>query len=254
MSTQNIIVVKIYFNGETINLRNIFQLLKDFKQEGVNLSLEKIDQQPVEYIDYSPEGETRNLIGKEDIKRKNTLILSGNQESIFFLKKYLKSGKLSIKLGVKVLNLLSYINLNKWFEGVFYSGFQSLSNLRSEKKEFAYNLRNFSLDKAISGGTIIDLGLIVNNQKVVLIINASLREGDKRNILVQLYPSGTDKFLAPNIKLLMLTTRDRVLQEVESSDFDEYIQLLPFKNKIGKSFTLQIIFKEEVLSENIFII
>lgn len=251
--------MRIDFVDGIAKWKKIYQLLKEFKQEGLNLSIEAIEQEPQEYLDYFQDEETETKIDEIDKNRKNTLVFSGDRKSLSHLDTLVKSGMLSEILGVKVCNLsIMPVNLNNWFQGLFEAGFQSLSDLINGERQLAYNLCSLPSDDIssdpVSGGKIIDLGIALNNKKIALIVKLAPDEDDKRNIQVQLFPSGSDQYLPPNIKLVMLTAAGKVLQEVESRRLDNYIQLLPFKNKIGKSFTLQVRLDEEMLSEDIFVI
>ena len=56
-----------------------------------------------------------------------------------------------------------------------------------------------------------------------------------------------------NLTLVFLTEAGKALQQVTSRGYDNYIQLLPFKNKPGKTFTLQIKFGDATIAEDIYL-
>jgi hypothetical protein len=63
----------------------------------------------------------------------------------------------------------------------------------------------------------------------------------KIGIGAQVLPAGGDPFLPPQVKLTLLANAsDKILQEVESREQDNYIQLKPFKGKPGIRFTIEV--------------
>ena len=87
---------------------------------------------------------------------------------------------------------------------------------------------------------LIDLGMQLGEQAVVLPIAVTLN-GDKTvNVLVQVYPGQEQTYLPSNLKLMMLSETGETLQEVCSRDQDNYIQLRHFKGQAGDRFSIQV--------------
>ena len=203
-------------------------------------------------------------IAMNNDRESNKMVFECTPEAFQYLQKLWKSGELDKLLGVSVANVQQsefptpktarQVNLSQWFAGVFAGVYQELDALRNPEQDLALSLRN-PYEESVEGGRIIDLGVQLGNKKVALLVKITPEEEeDKRNILVQLYPTGKEKYLPPNLKLVMLSKSGKVLQEVESRNRDNYIQLLPFKNKTGKSFTLQVILGDAKIAEDIFVI
>lgn len=249
--------IEIVFTGGICKLLDISLLIEKLKKHGFYLNFEKVIQESLEYGDYFQDKEAVNGLSEIDREKKNTLVFSGNEKTFLHLKENLESGKLSKSLKVKVLDLKYSINFSEWFKGVFEFDFQDSSSL-IYRRNLAYNLRNFSSNKPnklfVSGAKIIDLDFKLNQDRVILIIEVICEGEDKRKIIVRLFSSGTNNVLPPSLKLIMLTSVGKIRQQVESRTADNFIQLLPFKSKIGKSFTIQVKFKKKILSKNIFII
>jgi len=145
------------------------------------------------------------------------------------------------------------VNLSKWFEGVFEAGYQALSNLINPEQQLALATRESSA-KILEGGRLIDLGMRLKNQNVALVIQMTPETENERNILVQLHPGGGNRYLPPNLKLVMVSKSGKILQEIQSRTQDNYVQLLPFKGKVGKNFTIEVVLDDAKLAEDIFVI
>jgi Protein of unknown function (DUF1822) len=156
------------------------------------------------------------------------------------------------------------VNLSQWFQHIFEAGWQSLENLLgSNTVNLAPMLRKPSPmrltnnNKSLSGSTLncfeekdptkptikaaklIDLGIQLGNQSVVLLMALTSEENEKVGISVQVHPV-KDKFLPPNLKLVMLSQAGEIVQEIESRSQDNFIQLRRFKTQLGTCFSIQV--------------
>lgn len=135
------------------------------------------------------------------------------------------------------------INLSQWFENTFDAGWQSLEALFSTDVErLSFGLRSdFHLrSHAIKGAKIIDLGLELGSQSVVMLIAIAPEVDDKVGILVHLHPGSGENYLLPKTKLILLSDSGVVLQEVQSRSQDNYIQLKQFRGNYGECFSIQV--------------
>jgi hypothetical protein len=65
-------------------------------------------------------------------------------------------------------------------------------------------------------------------------------ENDRFGVLVQLHPTGRQRYLPTNLKLSLLSRTGKVLQEVQARSQDNYIQLRPFKGESDRGFSLEV--------------
>ena len=133
------------------------------------------------------------------------------------------------------------INLRQWLEGAFEAGWQTMEDilgLNSQQLALVRSKTQFKPD--IKRAKLIDLGMQLGEQAVVLPIAVTLN-GDKTvNVLVQVYPGQEQTYLPANLKLMMLSETGETLQEVCSRDQDNYIQLRHFKGQAGDRFSIQV--------------
>ncbi|WP_158516664.1 DUF1822 family protein [Scytonema hofmannii] len=137
---------------------------------------------------------------------------------------------------------LMQVNLSQWFQKVFAAGWQPINEvLNPHIGNLALDFRSSSTNKKLNvhGVKLIDLGMQLGGKSLALMLALSQEEEEKIGILVQVHPTGNEKYLPPNLKLILLES-ERVLQEVPSRSRDCYIQLNYFKGLRGTKFAVQL--------------
>ena len=135
----------------------------------------------------------------------------------------------------------SSINLRGWLEGAFESGWQTMEELLGIDNQHLVLVRSATQFKpGIKRAKLIDLGMQLGQQAVVLPIAVTLNGDQTVNVLVQVYPGRDQTYLPANLRLMMLSESGETLQEVCSRDQDNYIQLRHFKGQAGDRFSIQV--------------
>ncbi|MDJ0736793.1 MAG: DUF1822 family protein [Nostocaceae cyanobacterium] len=131
--------------------------------------------------------------------------------------------------------------LSQWLEGAIDAAWLSLDALMNPQVNFAFRNRIHigNSDEGIKRGKLIDLQMGLGSQTVAMLVNIREAE-DKLRVVIQLHPTGSDRFLPPNIKLSLLSSAGKNLQEVTSRVKDNYIQLHPFQGEIGTDFSVEV--------------
>ncbi len=132
----------------------------------------------------------------------------------------------------------SKTKLSQWLEGVFESGWQTIDALINPELNLALSTRNIS--DGAKGGKLINLGIQLDSKTVALLLTIIPDAQKKLGIVVQLFPTGEEKYLPSNLKLTLLSKLGKKLQETQSREGDNYIQLKPFKGQPGKCFSIEI--------------
>lgn len=140
------------------------------------------------------------------------------------------------------------IKLGQWIQGVFAEGWQSIDDLFSPEVHLAFNSRSQS--KGAKRGKLIDLGMQLQGQRTVLLLNITEEAEQKFSVLVQLHPTGKEQYLPPQIALTLLSETGEKLQDVHSRTQDNYIQLKPFKGRAGIPFKIGVSLGDICLYEN----
>ncbi|MCC5645542.1 DUF1822 family protein [Nostoc sp. CHAB 5824] len=141
------------------------------------------------------------------------------------------------------------VNLNQWFDNLFENSWMALEEVFGSINEKKFALRSVSSfnEANVARAKIIDLGLQVGNQSLVLLVAiAALAKGiapyseQKVEILVQLHPMDGKTYLPSNLRLNLLSESGETIQKVVSRSNDNFIQLKRFRGYSGEGFNIQV--------------
>lgn len=176
------------------------------------------------------------------------LVWQGSREACDRLDALFREGQLSDLLGVPVLDVLlaageEPINrLSQWFENIFETGWRSAEELLSPQQ------LNPVWSVSVKRAKQIDLKIDLITHAVVLVVTLRQESDEKVNVWPQVYPTGEDTYLPPNIQLLVLTEDGEVFQEVTARSADSFIQC-QFDADLGDQFRIQVVLGEARVTE-----
>jgi Protein of unknown function (DUF1822) len=130
--------------------------------------------------------------------------------------------------------------LSRWLQGIVDEGWQTIDALINSEANLALATRNTFLGTGTKAGKLINLGMQLGNQTVVMLITVTQETEEKIGINLQLYPTGGESYLPANLHLTLLSKAGKILQEVGSRPQDSYIQLKSFRGEPGKRFSIKI--------------
>lgn len=152
---------------------------------------------------------------------------------------------------------VNIVNLGQWLQNVFADGWQSLDEIiNTQSANLAFSFRQGkSADRqiAVEGIKLIDLGMQLGEISLALLIGLIPENDSKISIRVQLYPTGGNSYLPANLKLTLLSRSNKILQEIESRDRDNLIQLKRFSCLRGTQFSIQVSLADFSITENFLI-
>ena len=128
--------------------------------------------------------------------------------------------------------------LSQWLQGTLEQGWQAIDTLINPEANLALSIRHLSA--GTKGGKLINFEMQLGRQTVALVVTVVPEEEEKLGIGIQVLPVGGASTLPPQLKLSLLSTAEAVLQEVQSREQDNYIQLKPFKGKPGTNFSIEV--------------
>jgi hypothetical protein len=134
-----------------------------------------------------------------------------------------------------------FVNLGQWFQGVFEREWQSLGALLDIRPELspAFSRSEPPNSRQVKGAKLIDLGVNLGHQSVVVLVAIAPDEAKGFSLLVQLHPA-MGQHLPPNIKLILQTEAGMPLQEIQARGQDDYIQMRQFWGQTGETFRIQV--------------
>jgi hypothetical protein len=128
--------------------------------------------------------------------------------------------------------------LSQWLQGTLAQGWQTIDALINPEANLALSPRQ--APSGAKGGKLINFGMQLGRQTVALVVTVVPEEGGKLGVGVQVLPVGGASVVPPQLKLSLLSAAESVLQEVQSREQDNYIQLKPFKGKPGTHFSIEV--------------
>jgi Protein of unknown function (DUF1822) len=145
----------------------------------------------------------------------------------------------------------SGVNLTRWFEGVFETGWQTMEALIGIDKLHLVSVRSMTpLKTEVKRAKLINFGMQLGDQAVVLSLAVGANTNETVTVLVQLYPGPDISRLPSSLKLVMFSESGEMLQQVCSRGHDNYIQLRPFTGVPGDCFTIQVAFNNVSVTED----
>ena len=132
----------------------------------------------------------------------------------------------------------SRAKLSQWLEGVFDPGWLSIDALLGSEPNLAWSTRG--IREGAKGGKLINLGMELGDQQVVMLVTVKPEDSEKIGIQIQLSPTQGERYLPPNAQLTLYSKSGRKLQSTQSRGQDNYIQLKPFKGKEGIEFSVEV--------------
>lgn len=172
-----------------------------------------------------------------------------------FVKTVIHEGEIFINQLESLENFISYlhdikeckivkagVNLTQWFQNIFENSWIALEEIFDSVDKRKFALRNVlsENESKVARAKIIDLGVQLKNQSVVLLVAITPFSEQKVEILVQLHPINGKSYLSSNLRLNLLSADGEVIQEVQSRINDNFIQLKRFRGYPGEGFNVQV--------------
>ncbi|MFN6462814.1 MAG: DUF1822 family protein [Nostoc sp. DedVER02] len=153
----------------------------------------------------------------------------------------------------------SLVNLSQWFAGIFETGWQtveSLWNLPELRPAYAFrstetmepNVLNRP-ESITKRAKLIDLGIQILNQPVMLIVEISPEKDRQTTIHLQLHATGNQIYLPPEVHLTVLDSSGAVFLDAQSRKSDNYIQL-QFRGEPTEQFSVRVAFNDTSITEH----
>ena len=142
----------------------------------------------------------------------------------------------------EVLPQNALVNLANWFAGIFEEIWFPPEAVFTPKLGFA---KSSSVD-TVKRAKVIDFGLLLNRQKVALVVTIQPEADSEVGVLVQVHPIDEQEFLPPGLRLKIELESDS--EEVEARAADQLIQL-EFSEIPGRYFSVKVILDDAEIVE-----
>lgn len=103
----------------------------------------------------------------------------------------------------------------------------------------------------LAGGLrrVKDLGLLIGEHSVALMVAVLPKSDQTRAVLLRVYPMRNQKYLPPHLKLVVLDEAGNTFLETEAREQDNYIQL-KFSGLSGEQFSVRLALEEAKITED----
>ncbi|MBH8554934.1 DUF1822 family protein [Nostocaceae cyanobacterium CENA357] len=141
------------------------------------------------------------------------------------------------------------VKLQQWLENIFENGWQEVETLlgiQGVKPEWSLRSANSAF---ISRGKLIDLGKVLREQAVVLVVTLPPDKEQEMDILVEVHPTNGQDYLPPNLHLMVLDFEGASVMEAQTRSSNKNIQL-EFSCEIGERFSVKLALGDISITEN----
>lgn len=150
------------------------------------------------------------------------------------------------------------VNLSQWFTGLLDNGWQSVESIWNQpqfRPAYTFRSRDTVEQNAANQNNIftrraklIDLGIQIANQPVILIVEIRPEVNQKTSIRVQLHPTSHQIYLMPGIQLTVLDESGAVFLETQARSADNYLQL-QFRGERAEKFSVKVALNDASVTE-----
>ena len=134
----------------------------------------------------------------------------------------------------------SFINLGQWLENVFENAWQSIESVLGSEPDLAFGFRKVAEPTSQSLRRIKLVHLISEtlDYRVLLMVSLVMEPDGRLAVQVTVLPSDRSQLLPSGLQLLMMSSSGSVVQSVQATAQDRYMQLKLFKCAVGTRFGL----------------
>ncbi|MEH2257378.1 DUF1822 family protein [Nostoc sp.] len=154
--------------------------------------------------------------------------------------------------------LNSLVTLSQWFAGIFETGWEtieSLWNVPELRPTYAFrSIGTLELDalkqpeSITKRAKVIDLGIQIHNQPVMLIVEISPEKDQQTSIHLQLHATGNQIYLPPGVHLTVIDSSGAIFLDAQSRKSDNYIQL-QFRGEPTEQFSVRVALDNTSITE-----
>ncbi|MBT9315844.1 DUF1822 family protein [Leptothoe spongobia] len=139
------------------------------------------------------------------------------------------------------------VSIEDWLEQIFEHGWQSLDTLTPQTPALKF--------RSIAGGAAVltcgkKIFLNTAPDDLLLMFSVDIETDKRRNIRIQLYPSGESLLPSDVVLALELSETGELLKKVQAGTQDNYIQIPPFRCSAGQRLRVHIQLDDSICQED----
>ncbi|NEP23858.1 DUF1822 family protein [Moorena sp. SIO3I6] len=133
------------------------------------------------------------------------------------------------------------VNLSQWLQETFEAGWLTVEELNPQ---LVYGFMPIEIKR----GKLINLGIDLVSQDVILLASIKEDEQSELSIKIQVYPNKEQTYLPNELKLIVLDELGEVFEEVTAQETDKFIQY-EFLGESGEEFSIKIALGNTIYQE-----
>ncbi len=130
------------------------------------------------------------------------------------------------------------VQLKQWLENIVEAGWQDIETLLGTQINPAWNMRS-KTGAFLSKGKLIDLGKVLSDRTVVLVVTLPADNEQEMDIIVEVRPTTGQTYLPPNLQLVVLDFEGITVMEAQTRSSNKNIQL-QFSAEAGEQFSVKL--------------
>ncbi|MDB9305318.1 DUF1822 family protein [Nodularia spumigena CS-591/12] len=154
----------------------------------------------------------------------------------------------SQNLGLSSQNV---VNLKRWFENIFESGWSTLESIFLTEPAWQFRSAESGFQNYVERAKLIDLGITANKASVGIVVKVSRDESnfDEMKIIVELNPTNGQDYLPSSLHVMILDEEATAVMEAKAKNDNKKISL-EFNAAVGDNFSVKIALEDISVIEN----
>lgn len=149
------------------------------------------------------------------------------------------------------LSSQNVVNLKRWFENIFDSGWSTIESTLLTEPVWQFRSVEEGLENSVERAKLIDFGIKANRAAVRIVVKVSHDESnfDEMKIIVELHPSNGQEYLPSSLHVMILDEEGTDVMEAKAKNDNKKIDL-EFNASEGDKFSVKIALEDISIVEN----
>ncbi|MEB3220419.1 MAG: DUF1822 family protein [Nostocales cyanobacterium 94392] len=163
------------------------------------------------------------------------------------LLEYLKS----IEVTDAMLPSQNIVNLKRWFDNIFDSGWSSIESIIFTEPVWQFRSASEESINSVERAKLVDFCIEANRVSVGIVVKVNRDESNENefNIIVELHPTNGQEYLPPMLDVMILDSEETALLSAKAKNDNKKIEL-EFGASVGDAFSIKIAMDDISVIEN----
>ncbi|MBW4430934.1 MAG: DUF1822 family protein [Pelatocladus maniniholoensis HA4357-MV3] len=152
------------------------------------------------------------------------------------------------------LSSQSVVNLKRWFENIFDSGWSTIESIFLTELAWQSRSAEEGFKNSVERAKLIDFGIQANKESVGIVVKVSHDKNnfDDMKIMVELHPTNGQEYLPSSLHAMILDQEETAVMEAKAKNDNKRI-VLEFNAAVGDNFSVKIALGDVSVIDNFII-